>query len=100
LSCGEPPISLTSNQTHDSVGKAAQQLDIEARAIATARTGEVDVDHLASVLDEIERDEPNRPILMNVTIGTTQTGALMTYLTFIACLWIRYKVDEGTSQFM
>jgi glutamate/tyrosine decarboxylase-like PLP-dependent enzyme len=93
LSCGEPPISLTSNQTHDSVGKAAQQLDIEARAIATARTGEV-------VLDEIERDEPNRPILMNVTIGTTQTGALMTYLTFIACLWIRYKVDEGTSQFM
>jgi histidine decarboxylase len=43
---------------------------------ATAQTGEVDVDHLASVLDEIERDEPNRPNLMNVTIGTTQTGAL------------------------
>jgi histidine decarboxylase len=76
LSCGEPPILLASNQTHYSVGKAAQQLGIEARAIATARTGEVDVDHLASVLDEIERDEPNRPILMNVTIGTTQTGAL------------------------
>jgi glutamate/tyrosine decarboxylase-like PLP-dependent enzyme len=65
-----------SHPSHYSVGKAAQQLGIEARAIATARTGEVDVDHLASVLDEIERDKPNRPILMSVTIGTTQTGAL------------------------
>lgn len=76
LSGQEPPILVASNQMHYSVGKAAQQLGIEVRAIAATRTGEIDIDDLARTLDKIEREEPRRPILMNITIGTTQTGAL------------------------
>jgi len=76
LSDGYPPILLASEQTHYSIGKAAQQLDIEARSVAALRTGEIDVEDLACKLDDLERDEPDRPVLMNVTVGTTQTGAL------------------------
>jgi histidine decarboxylase len=65
-----------SDQTHYSVSKAAQQLDIDGRIIKSTQTGEIDCDDLARVLDEIAVSEPLRPILMNVNFGTTQTGAL------------------------
>jgi len=73
---GEAPILLTSNQTHYSVSKAAQQLAIQGRLIGTTADGALDCDDLSRILDELARDEPHRPVLMNVNLGTTQTGAL------------------------
>jgi len=71
------PILLTSNQTHYSVHKAAQQLMIEERLVDTDRYGSLSVPHLSEkVLDQINEEEPSRPIIMTVNFGTTQTGAL------------------------
>lgn len=76
LSGGEAPILLTSNQTHYSVSKAAQQLGLEGRLVETNSDGEMDLEDLSRILDEIASKEPNRPVLMNVNFGTTQTGAI------------------------
>ena len=73
---GQPPIFLTSSEAHYSISKAVQQLAMEGRLIASTITGEIDCQDLGRVLDEIATEEPNRPILMNCTVGTTQTGAL------------------------
>ena len=73
---GQSPILLTSEQTHYSVSKAAQQLGIEGRLIATRRTGEIDVEAFGQALDELTEIAPERPIMVNVNIGTTQTGAI------------------------
>lgn len=73
---GERPIILTSNMTHYSVFKAANQLDIEVRLVKTNGAGELDCHDLANILDEISRAQPERPVLMQVNFGTTQTGAL------------------------
>eukprot|EP00977_Amphora_coffeiformis_P015462 scaffold4511_cov171-Amphora_coffeaeformis.AAC.28 len=79
LTNGEQPILLTSDQTHYSIGKAAQQLDIETRQIATLpETGEIDCRHLERVLEDltVESTTTDRPILMQINAGTTQTGAI------------------------
>mmetsp|Transcript_32107 Transcript_32107/g.53718 ORF Transcript_32107/g.53718 Transcript_32107/m.53718 type:complete len:600 (+) Transcript_32107:170-1969(+) len=73
---GNRPILLTSDQTHYSVSKAAQQLDIDGRLVKTTKTGEIDCADLSLVLDDISQKQPNRPILVNINFGTTQTGAL------------------------
>ena len=70
------PILLTSDQSHYSVSKCAQQLELDGRLVGTNRFGEIDCDHLSALLDEIAIKEPHNPILMQVNIGTTQTGAL------------------------
>mmetsp|Transcript_22592 Transcript_22592/g.49047 ORF Transcript_22592/g.49047 Transcript_22592/m.49047 type:complete len:609 (-) Transcript_22592:52-1878(-) len=76
VSGGYRPILLTSDQTHYSVAKAAEQLDIEGRLIKTTETGSIDCVDLKRVLHQISAEEPHRAILMIVNIGTTQTGAL------------------------
>jgi len=73
---GHLPILLTSNQTHYSISKAAQQLAIEGRLIETYPDGAMDCEDLSRVLDEIAQNKPNFPVLMNVNAGTTQTGAI------------------------
>jgi histidine decarboxylase len=73
---GYRPILLTSDQSHYSVSKAAQQLDFDGRLVKTNRFGELDCDNLAFLLDELAAREPQRPVLMQVNFGTTQTGAL------------------------
>lgn len=73
---GAPPILLTSDQTHYSVSKAAQQLAIEGRLIKSTRNGDIDCNELSRMLDSIAEKEPDRPILMQCNLGTTQTGAL------------------------
>ena len=76
VSGGHKPLLLTSNQTHYSISKAAEQLDIDGRLIKTTMTGSIDCKDLESVLVEISAEEPETPVLMNLNMGTTQTGAL------------------------
>lgn len=73
---GQLPILITSNQTHYSISKAAQQLAIEGRLVGTLPNGEIDCDDLIRILDDLAREHPKRPVLMNVNAGTTQTGAI------------------------
>jgi hypothetical protein len=75
------PILVTSNETHYSISKAAQQLAMEGRLVQTTKTGEIDCDDLSRVLDDIlsreGSDTDHTPtVLMNVNVGTTQTGAM------------------------
>ena len=72
---GEPSISpllLTSDQTHYSVFKAAQQLGIELRIIPSLQDGSMDVAVLRETLQKLDR---RIPLIVNVTAGTTQTCA-------------------------
>lgn len=73
---GFAPIFLTSDQTHYSVRKAAQQLAIDMEVVGTNHYGELDCEQLANTLDRIALEDPLRPILLNGNLGTTQTGAL------------------------
>jgi histidine decarboxylase len=77
LSNGARPVLLTSDQTHYSIAKAAQQLDIDTRTVRTLSTGEIDCDELSRVLDDIATSgDQLHPVLMGVNAGTTQTGAI------------------------
>lgn len=73
---GERPILLSSTQTHYSVKKAAQQLDIDSLSVATVASGEISCVDLERTLDDLAMKYPNRPVLMVVNAGTTQTGAI------------------------
>ena len=73
---GHRPILITSNMTHYSIFKAANQLDIDTRIVKTNNVGELDCNDLAALLEELCEKEPERPILMQVNFGTTQTGAI------------------------
>lgn len=73
---GVAPIFLASDETHYSIRKAAQQLAIDFRPMATNNNGEMDCEKLEDILEQIAIQEPDRPILVNVNLGTTQTGAL------------------------
>ncbi|MCP4808662.1 MAG: hypothetical protein GY913_08560 [Proteobacteria bacterium] len=73
---GAAPVLLTSEQTHYSISKAAQQLAIEGRLVPTLRTGEIDCQVFGRILDELAESAPERPVLVNVNAGTTQTGAV------------------------
>jgi histidine decarboxylase len=73
---GQEPLLLASNQSHYSIGKASQQLSIQGKLISTGHYGDIDCGDLAHVLDQIASSQPECPILMVVTLGTTQTGAM------------------------
>ena len=73
---GHDPIILTSNLSHYSVSKACQQLCIEGRLISTLPEGSMNCEELERILISISDFEPERPILMQVNIGTTMTGAI------------------------
>jgi histidine decarboxylase len=73
---GERPILLASTQSHYSIRKASQQLDIEIVSVATLASGEIDCVDLESTLDDLALKFPKRPVLMVVNAGTTQTGAI------------------------
>jgi len=72
---GHAPILITSNMTHYSVFKATNQLAMDTRIVKTNSVGELDCEDLSNLLDVLSEEEPNRPVLMHVTFGTTQTGA-------------------------
>lgn len=79
-SAGVMPILVTSQMTHYSITKAAQQLGMEVRRVQVIpNNGAIDCQHLETVLTEImEGKQQTQPpdILMNVNMGTTCTGSI------------------------
>jgi histidine decarboxylase len=65
-------ILYSSRETHYSVFKAARYYRMDAKAIPTLPMGEIDYDALAS---EISKNK-DRPVIINVNIGTTVKGAV------------------------
>mmetsp|Transcript_31627 Transcript_31627/g.38699 ORF Transcript_31627/g.38699 Transcript_31627/m.38699 type:complete len:556 (+) Transcript_31627:133-1800(+) len=70
--CHPDGILYTSQETHYSVFKAAKYYRMDAKSIPTLPMGEIDYDLLAAEINK-NRD---RPVIMNVNIGTTVKGAV------------------------
>uniref|UniRef100_A0A6U6DW62 Histidine decarboxylase n=1 Tax=Odontella aurita TaxID=265563 RepID=A0A6U6DW62_9STRA len=70
--CHPDGILYSSKETHYSIFKAARYYRMDAKAIPTLPMGEIDYDILAS---EIEKNI-DRPVIINVNIGTTVKGAV------------------------
>ena len=70
--CHPDGILYSSKETHYSIFKAARYYRMDAKAIPTLPQGEIDYDILAS---EIEKNI-DRPVIINVNIGTTVKGAV------------------------
>jgi histidine decarboxylase len=70
--CHPDGILYSSRETHYSVFKAARYYRMDAKAIPTLPMGEIDYDALQS---EIAKNK-DRPVIINVNIGTTVKGAV------------------------
>lgn len=70
--CHPDGILYSSRETHYSIFKAARYYRMDAKAIPTLPMGEIDYDALAS---EIAKNR-DRPVIINVNIGTTVKGAV------------------------
>jgi len=70
--CHPDGILYTSRETHYSIFKAARYYRMEAKSIPTLPMGEIDYDALSS---EIAKNI-DRPVIINVNIGTTVKGAV------------------------
>lgn len=70
--CHPDGILYSSRETHYSIFKAARYYRMDAKAIPTLPMGEIDYDALAS---EISKNR-DRPVIINVNIGTTVKGAV------------------------
>jgi len=70
--CHPDGILYSSKETHYSIFKAARYYRMDAKAIPTLPMGEIDYDVLAS---EIQKNI-DRPVIINVNIGTTVKGAV------------------------
>jgi len=70
--CHPDGILYSSKETHYSIFKAARYYRMDAKAIPTLPMGEIDYDILAAEIDA-NRD---RPVIINVNIGTTVKGAV------------------------
>jgi histidine decarboxylase len=65
-------ILYTSQETHYSVFKAARYYRMECQSIPTLAMGEIDYDLLATAI----RAHSDKPVILNVNIGTTVKGAV------------------------
>jgi histidine decarboxylase len=70
--CFPDGIIYTSQETHYSVFKAARYYRMECKSIPTLPMGEIDYDLLAAAIQE----NADRPVILNVNIGTTVKGAV------------------------
>mmetsp|Transcript_8570 Transcript_8570/g.12441 ORF Transcript_8570/g.12441 Transcript_8570/m.12441 type:complete len:559 (+) Transcript_8570:55-1731(+) len=70
--CHPDGILYSSKETHYSIFKAARYYRMDAKSIPTLAMGEIDYDALAS---EISKNL-DRPVIVNVNIGTTVKGAV------------------------
>ena len=70
--CHPDGILYSSRETHYSIFKAARYYRMDAKAIPTLPMGEIDYDALQS---EIAKNI-DRPVIINVNIGTTVKGAV------------------------
>lgn len=70
--CHPDGVLYSSRETHYSIFKAARYYRMDAKAIPTLPMGEIDYDALAA---EIAKNR-DRPVIINVNIGTTVKGAV------------------------
>ncbi|KAL7500883.1 hypothetical protein ACHAWT_010384 [Skeletonema menzelii] len=70
--CHPDGVLYSSRETHYSIFKAARYYRMDAKAIPTLPMGEIDYDALAA---EISKNK-DRPVIINVNIGTTVKGAV------------------------
>lgn len=70
--CFPDGILYTSQETHYSVFKAARYYRMDCRSIPTLPMGEINYDILASSI----RANADKPVILNVNIGTTVKGAV------------------------
>ena len=70
--CHPDGILYSSRETHYSIFKAARYYRMDAKAIPTLPMGEIDYDALQA---EIAKNR-DRPVIINVNIGTTVKGAV------------------------
>lgn len=70
--CHPDGILYSSSESHYSIFKAARYYRMDAKSIPTLPMGEIDYEILAS---EIEKNR-DRPVIINVNIGTTVKGAV------------------------
>jgi len=70
--CHPDGVLYSSRETHYSIFKAARYYRMDAKAIPTLPMGEIDYDALES---EIKKNI-DRPVIINVNIGTTVKGAV------------------------
>jgi Pyridoxal-dependent decarboxylase conserved domain len=70
--CFPDGILYTSQETHYSVFKAARYYRMECQSIPTLPMGEINYDILASAI----RANSDKPVILNVNIGTTVKGAV------------------------
>jgi len=70
--CHPDGILYSSKETHYSIFKAARYYRMDAKSIPTLGSGEIDYDALAA---EISQNK-DRPVIINVNIGTTVKGAV------------------------
>lgn len=65
-------VLYTSQETHYSIFKAARYYRMECHSIPTLPMGEIDYDILAEAISK----NKDRPVILNVNIGTTVKGAV------------------------
>jgi histidine decarboxylase len=70
--CFPDGVLYTSQETHYSIFKAARYYRMECKSIPTLPMGEIDYDILAEAISE----NKDRPVILNVNIGTTVKGAV------------------------
>jgi len=70
--CFPDGILYTSQETHYSIFKAARYYRMECQSIPTLPMGEIDYDILAAAI----RKNSDKPVILNVNIGTTVKGAV------------------------
>jgi len=70
--CHPDGILYSSKETHYSIFKAARYYRMDAKSIPTLGSGEIDYDALSA---EIAKNK-DRPVIINVNIGTTVKGAV------------------------
>ena len=70
--CFPDGILYTSQETHYSVFKAARMYRMDCQSIPTLPMGEIDYDILADTISK----NLDRPVILNVNIGTTVKGAV------------------------
>lgn len=80
---GQSPIFLTSEASHYSLKKNADILNLDLKLVKVNSEDELDIDAFRKAVQSID---PNRPILLNVNIGTTMKGAVDDFSSIIDIL--------------
>jgi len=81
------PFFLYAESSHYSLAKNARLLHLESKAIDAQDSGEMDYEHLQSVLSQLKTSEgTDLGIIINLNIGTTMTGAIDNLKKVNACI--------------